>query len=95
MRKTEVYSWRMSTATKSRLEEMARLQQRTVAQLLDDIVAKGLDSDDQSSTDAERQLSLHSEAARFAGRITGTDPRRAENVRSLVRARLRRQARAR
>ena len=35
MRKTEVYSWRLSPAKKRALEDQARAQGQTVAQLLD------------------------------------------------------------
>ncbi len=41
-RKTEVYSWRVSTATKARLEDAARNQHRTVARLLDEMVTESL-----------------------------------------------------
>lgn len=94
--KTEVYSWRMSSTTKARLEEEARRQQRTVAELLDEIVAEGLDAtDDADGADVERQRELHRRASQFAGSIKGTDPRRSEKVRGLVRARLEHRARAR
>jgi hypothetical protein len=94
--KTEVYSWRMSTTTKARLEELARRQQRTVAQLLDEIVADGLDaSADAGGTDDDRQRELHRRAARFAGAIAGDGSPRSENVAALARARLERRRRAR
>lgn len=96
-RKTEVYSWRLSTATKARLEEEARNRHRPVAQLLDEIVAESLGANDrEAGAEPERQRRLHVRAARFAGRISGADPQRAEKARALVRARLAgRHARAR
>lgn len=88
-RKTEVYTWRVSQATKASLEETARSQRRSVAQLLDEIVAERLGVDDpEKETDDDRQRRLHARATRFAGRIAGTDPQRSERVRALVRARL-------
>lgn len=95
--KTEVYSWRISPATKSRLEEVARRQRRSVAQLLDEIVSERLNTSEDDSTvaDLEHQRELHRKAAQFAGCIVGNDPRRSERVRSLVRARLERRVRAR
>jgi hypothetical protein len=43
-RKTEIYSWRVSRALKVSLEEVARAERRTVAQLLDAIVAEHLEA---------------------------------------------------
>ena len=95
--KTEVYSWRVSSATKSRLEEAARSRRQSVARLLDEIVTDSLrDGDREDEADAEHQRRLHARAARFAGCLSGRDPRRAERAAELVRARLRRrQGRAR
>lgn len=91
MQKTEVYSWRVSPATKGRLEEAARSRRQSVAQLLDEIVTGALNADDQDDeADADQQRRLHARAARFAGCLTGRDPRRAERAAELVRARLRR-----
>lgn len=88
--KTEVYTWRLSPAVKARLEETARSRQRTVAQLLDEIVAEHLwGAEDDTPGDVERQDRLHAEASRYAGRLAGGDARRSENVRTLVRSRLR------
>ena len=41
-RKTEVYTWRVSSTMKASLEEAARNTNRSVAQLLDEIVAEHL-----------------------------------------------------
>jgi hypothetical protein len=92
--KTEVYTWRVSTALKAGLEEAARAQQRSVAELLDELVAKHLEGV-RRETEPERQRRLHEQAAVFAGRITGRDSRRAERSRDLIRARLRRSSGAR
>jgi hypothetical protein len=95
-RKTEVYTWRVSRALKVGLEEVARAQRRTVAQLLDEIVAEHLQAAGRGSRgEAERQRRLHAQAARFAGRLSGSDPDRASRASELVRARLRRASRAR
>ena len=96
-RKTEVYTWRVSSATKAGLEEAARNSNRSVARLLDEIVAERLDATAHAG-DAEinNQRRLHARAARFAGRFSGTDPRRSAQVKARVRARLaERRARAR
>ena len=96
-RKTEVYTWRVSPAMKASLEEAARSKKRSVAQLLDEIVAEGLDTAGrESEADAGGQRRLHARAARFLGCLAGGDRRRSERARELVRARLRRRhARAR
>lgn len=95
-RKTEVYTWRVSPVLKAGLEEAARAEKRTVAQLLDEIVAEHLRSGGGPVPgEGERQRRLHQRAAAFAGCIAGRDPRRAERARELVRARLRGAGRAR
>ena len=88
-RKSEVYTWRVSSSTKARLEEAARNTNRSVARLLDEIVAERLDATGQGGeAELDHQRRLHTRAARFAGRFSGTDARRGANVRALVRARL-------
>jgi hypothetical protein len=95
-RKTEVYTWRVSPALKAGLEEAARAERRSVAELLDEIVGEHLEgARGRRGRDPERQRRLHQQAALFAGRIPGNDSRRAEGSRDLVRARLRRRSRGR
>lgn len=87
--KTEVYSWRVSSTTKSRLEDVARRERRTVAELLDEIVTGHLSAHEQQTVaDADRQRDLHGRAARFAGCLSGADPHRSAHASRLVRARL-------
>lgn len=93
-RKTEVYSWRVSPALKTSLEEAARRQRLSVARLLDEIVEGHLASGEADGSDADQQRRLHERAARFAGCIAGRQTNRAANVRQLVQARLRRLRRA-
>ena len=94
--KTEVYSWRVSPALKAGLEEAARAERRSVADLLDEIVGEHLEGVRRiRGSESERQRRLHEQAAAFAGRISGSDSRRAERSRGLVRARLRRASGAR
>jgi len=94
-RKSEVYSWRVSPALKASLEDAARSRRRTLAQLLDEITAKYIDGQRAARGDDEEQRRLHERASRFAGILRGSEPRRSERVRALVRARLRRRYRAR
>jgi hypothetical protein len=95
-RKTDVYTWRVSSAMKASLEEAARDTNRSVARLLDEIVAERLDATGQASeAEMDNQRRLHSRAARFLGCIAAGDARRSERTREIVRARLkRRHARA-
>ena len=57
--------------------------------LLDEIVTERLDATgrtDEAEIDTQRRL--HVRAARFAGRFSGTHPRRSETAKARVRARL-------
>jgi hypothetical protein len=95
--KTEVYTWRVSASMKASLEEAARNSNRSVARLLDEIVAGHLrTSDSIGDSEIDHQRRLHARAARFLGCMSGDVARRSERTRELVRARLnRRRARAR
>ena len=90
-RKTEVYTWRVSAAMKASLEEAARVTNRSIAKLLDEIVAERLDAIGQAGqAKMEHQRRLHLRAARFLGCFAGSARRRSERTRELVRARLKR-----
>ena len=92
MQKSEVYTWRVSPETKSRLEEEARRAHASVGELLERIVESWLAS--LPAEDAQQQRSLHAAAARCIGSIGGKDPKRSERVSELVRKSLdRRRAR--
>lgn len=89
MIKSEVYSWRLSSATKSSLEEAARREQATVAALLERIVIDWLSSHRlERSPEESEQHRLYAAAARTFGTIRGANPNRSEQVRRTVRARL-------
>ena len=93
--KTEVYSWRLSSATKRVLELEARREGASVSALLDRIAAEWLSARRESGvTDAAEQARLHTAAERMLGTIRGRDADRADRARDDVRARLtRRRAR--
>lgn len=87
--KTEIYTWRLSRATKARLEDAARVRGRSVAQLLDELVTSELNrGGEDAETELDRQQRLHNRARRFVGSLAGDRSRRSERVRDLVRARL-------
>ena len=74
---------------KASLEEVARTTNRSVARLLDEIVAERLEATGQTGeAELGHQRRLHARAARFAGRFSGTDPLRSANAKARVRARL-------
>lgn len=91
--KSEIYTWRLSAALKAALEEAARDRKRSVADLLDEIVATYLSAPAAGTTDRENQQRLHARAARFAGALRGDDATRSQTVRARVRARLTRRVR--
>ena len=94
--RTEVYTWRVSRALKTSLEEAARSERRSVAGLLEQIVADHLRRvGEQGASEADQERRLHQRAERFAGRIASGKGGRAEGARALVRERLARQARGR
>ena len=91
MQKTEVYSWRLSPRLKSDLEEAARAEQKSMAELLEEISREWLErfrSSNGNGDDDERQRILHEAGMKFIGSIHGDDPHRAENARSEVRKRI-------
>jgi hypothetical protein len=78
-RKTEVYTWRVSSAMKATLEKAARNANRSVAQLLDEIVAEHFSSTDGTSeSEVEHQRRLHARATlpMDAGSLTSRNGRR-------------------
>ena len=86
--KTEIYTWRLSTDLKVRLEREARRRKTSVSAVLEEAANACLErSDPDSSGDEQRRL--HDAAGKYIGSIEGTDPSRSENVHRAVRARLR------
>lgn len=88
MHKTEVYSWRLSRQLKAELEEAARAEQRSLAELLEQLARDWLARLGREGTETERQQRLHDAALPFIGALAGADPGRAESSRAEVKARL-------
>lgn len=89
MSKTEVYSWRLSPRLKSDLEEAARAEQKSMAELLEEIAGEWLERfRDSNGDDEERQRILHEAGMKFIGSIQGNDLAHAEDARSEVRKRI-------
>jgi hypothetical protein len=87
--KTEVYSWRVSTDLKTGLEREARRRKISLAKALDLAAEEWLKKSGIVDDDAE-QKRLHEAASKFLGVISSGDSHRSENVRKIVRERLRR-----
>jgi hypothetical protein len=88
MPKTEVYSWRLSQHLKSELEEAARAEKKSLAELLEEIARNWLERARTSGSEMEREQRLRAAVLKFVGSIEGGNPERAENARSEVRARI-------
>ena len=89
MRKTEVYSWRLSPAKKRALEDQARAQGQTVAQLLDRLTEEMLANHANKDDEAE-QRRLHKAAAKFVGAVSIGNGRLSETVEQEMYSQLKR-----
>ena len=87
--KSEVYSWRLSPELKNALEEVSRQERAPISTLLERIVADWLlvHRQERNQEEAEQER-LHAAVAATFGTIQGNNPKRSEQVRSLVRTRL-------
>ena len=88
--KTEVYSWRVSTELKTGLEREARRRKISLSKALDLAAEEWLKKGGTDKNEDREQKRLHEAGSKFFGVLTGGDPHRSENVRQLVRERLRR-----
>ena len=88
--KTAVYSWRVSAERKAAIEQLARKQKRSVAQLIDQAVGQLLAQEAENDDDEQVQTKLRRAAARAIGQISGGDPERASQVSFRLREKLRR-----
>jgi hypothetical protein len=89
MGKSEVYSWRLSPGLKADLEEAARHERKSVAELLDQIAQDWVERwRDLDPGGHERQQRLREAVANSIGALQGANPRRAEGARSEIRSRL-------
>ena len=87
--KTEVYSWRVSSRRKSELEEEARRNGTSLAELLEQISGAWLDMQRASRTDEEReQQRIRIAASAAIGSFASGERHRSRNVSRLVLERL-------
>lgn len=89
MQKTEVYSWRLSRQLKVELEEAARSEHKSLAELLEQIAREWIERSRRTGDDEdEQQRRLREAAMKFVGTIEGGNPHRAETARSEVKGRI-------
>ena len=86
MIKDRIYSWRLSRSLKEALEDAARVENTSVACLLDRIAGEWLARGSAGGDDEAIQRRLHEAAAPFIGSIRGGDPNRAQEAGRRVRA---------
>lgn len=90
MKKTEVYSWRLAFDLKRSLEEAAKAEKISLAQLLERIVLDWLARKKQpDDREEEQQQQLHQSAAQAFGTIHGGDPNRSGEVSQRMKSKLR------
>jgi hypothetical protein len=88
--KTEVYSWRVSAQKKLELEIQARREDKSVAQLLDEISSEWLEERKNSRPiDGLEQERIRKRVMAIAGSLSGGEPHRAANASQRVREILR------
>jgi hypothetical protein len=90
MKKTEVYSWRMTVTTRAAIEDEARRGKTTVAAVLDRITREWIECRRSPANDDAEQERLHASVRKTLGVISGRNPKRSERARMDVRERLRR-----
>lgn len=88
MSKTEVYSWRVDSDLKQRLEVEAHAEKTSVGALLDRIVREWLGREPLHEDDEALQRRLHEEAEKWIGSINSGDPYGSEQVKERVRAKI-------
>ncbi len=89
IRKSEVYSWRLTPDLKAQLERRAREEGVTLATLLERISRDWLRAKAAATVDDEREQARIKAAAMAAiGTLRGDDPERSERVSERVRERL-------
>lgn len=87
--KSEVYSWRLSRELKCDLEDAARRERLSVAQLLERIAREWLQARASAVEDDEaEQERLRAIAMQYVGTLRSGDPSLSENVSKRVRERL-------
>jgi len=85
--KTDVYSWRVTPAKKMALENRARREGASLAQLLDRITQEWMEAR-KNEIDPDEQIRLHEAVHKTLGVISGKNPKRAGQAKAAIRKRL-------
>ena len=88
MKKTEVYSWRVTPAAKAAIENAARREGTTISALLDRITKEWIQERRGHLDEEAEQKRLQDEVRKTIGTISGGGRTRAESAGATVRARL-------
>ena len=88
--KPEVYSWRVSTDLKTRLEHEARRRKISLSSALEMAAREWLDKNGAENEGDERQSQLQKAASKCFGAFASGDAHRSENVHRAIRKRLQR-----
>ena len=91
MSKSEVYSWRVGPELKAKLEEAARDEQTSLAQLLEKIAREWLARARRQGDDQEEQRRLQTQATQYIGKMHGRDPQRSQEASQRVREKLKKE----
>ncbi|MEL7354556.1 MAG: hypothetical protein AAFN38_24315 [Cyanobacteria bacterium J06560_5] len=90
MKETQIYRWQIAFDLKRALEEAAKAEQISLAQLLERIVLDWLDRrSTPDKKEAEIQQALHQSAAQSFGTIHGGEPTRAQEASQRIKSKLR------
>jgi hypothetical protein len=87
--KFELYTWRVSTEVKTRLQSAARVRRVLLSSLLDTAARECLARVAAEGDNHARQHTLHSSASKSLGVLASGNARGSETVREAVRSRLR------
>jgi hypothetical protein len=88
MSRTEVYSWRVDSDLKQRLEAEAHSEETSVGALLDRIVREWFGREPRHEGDEALQRRLHAEFLKVVGTINSGDPDGSEQYKERIRAKL-------
>jgi len=84
--KTEVYSWRLSADLKAALQEQARSEGKSFAELLQEFASEGLRARRNGNVDDEaQQAALRRRVMATVGTVRSGDPHGSERVSEKVR----------
>lgn len=78
--KTHVYSWRLTSGKKARLEKVARRRKMPLAKVIDVATDEWLARNEHDTADKVEQKRLHAIAERLIGTISSGNPSGSEQV---------------